>query len=63
MIEVGEMADGVQDGEEEGSAGHDLVEDDVGVHGDVLVKGPLLHLGDQVPTDRQEKKAVAEGEG
>ena len=49
VIEVGEMADSVKDGKEEGSAGHNLVEDNVGVQRDVLVKGPLLHLGDQVP--------------
>ena len=60
MIEVGEMADGVQDREEEGGAGHDLVEDDVGVEGDVLVEGPLLHLGDQVPADCEQEQAVAE---
>ena len=51
VIEVGEMADSVKDREEEGSAGHNLVEDDVGVQGDVLVEGPLLHLGDQVPSN------------
>ena len=62
MIEVGEMTDGVEDGEEEGSAGHNLVEDDVGVEGDVLVEGPLLHLGDQVPAHSQQEETVAEGE-
>ena len=61
MIEVGEMTDGVEDGEEEGSAGHNLVEDDVGVEGDVLVEGPLLHLGDQVPAHSQQEETVAEG--
>ena len=43
------MTHRVEDREEERSAGHNLVEDDVGVERDVLVKGPLLHLGDQVP--------------
>ena len=62
MVEVGEMTNSVEDGEEESGAGHDLVEDDVGVEGDVLVEGPLLHLGDQVPADCQQQQAVAEGE-
>ena len=43
------MTHRVEDREEERCAGHDLVEDDVRVKGDVLVEGPLLHLGDQVP--------------
>ena len=60
VIEVGEMADSVKDGEEEGSAGHNLVEDDVGVQGDVLVEGPLLHLSDEVPADSQQEETVAE---
>ena len=60
VIEVGEMADSVKDGKEEGSAGHNLVEDDVGVQGDVLVEGPLLHLGDEVPADSQQEETVAE---
>ena len=49
VVEVAEMPHRVEDGEEECCAGHDLVEDDVRVKGDVLVEGPLLHLGDQVP--------------
>ena len=60
VVEVGQMSHGVEDREEESSAGHDLVEDDVGVEGDVLVEGPLLHLGDQVPADREQEQAVAE---
>ena len=45
------MTHRVEDGEKERSASHDLVEDDVGVQRDVLVKGPLLHLGNQVPSN------------
>ena len=50
-------------GEEEGGAGTDLVELEVGVEGDVLVEGELLQLGDQILTDGEEEEAVAEGEG
>jgi hypothetical protein len=50
-------------GEEEGGAGADFVELEVGVEGDVLVKGELLQLGDQILTDGEEEEAVAEGEG
>ena len=39
------------------------MEDDVGVEGYVLVEGPLLHLGDEVPGDGEQQQAVAEGEG
>ena len=45
--------------EEQGSAGHDLVEDNVGVQGDVLVESPLLHLCDQVSAMDQGLKSKA----
>ena len=38
VVEVDQVADGVEDGEEEGGAGADLVELDVGVKRDVLVQ-------------------------
>ena len=60
MIEVCQMTHSVQHREEEGCAGHDLVEDEVGVQGDILVEGPLLHLGDQVPADCEQQQTVAE---
>ena len=49
VVEVDQVADGVEDGEEEGGAGADLVELDVRVERDVLVQRVLLHLRDQVP--------------
>ena len=49
MVEVDQVADGVEDGEEERGAGADLVELDVRVERDVLVQRVLLHLRDQVP--------------
>ena len=49
----------VKHGEEEGGAGHDLVEDDVGVEGDVLVESPFLHLCDQVSAIGQRLKSIA----
>ena len=51
VVEVDQVADGVEDGEEEGGAGADLVELDVGVQRDVLVQRHLLHLGYQVPAN------------
>ena len=63
VVEVDQVADGVEDGEEEGGAGADLVELEAGVEGDVLVQGQLLHLGDQVLGHGQQEEAVAEGEG
>ena len=48
MIKISEMTDCVQHGEEERGACHDLVEDDVGVQGNVLVKCPLFHLCNQI---------------
>ena len=49
VVEVDQVADGVEDGEEEGGHGADLVEHDVRVQRDVLVEPSLLQLGDQVP--------------
>ena len=48
MIKISEMTDRVQHGEEERGACHDLVEDNVGVQGNVLVKCPLFHLCNQI---------------
>ena len=45
--------------EEQGGAGHNLVEDDVRVQGDVLVESPLLHLCDQVSAIDQGLKSIA----
>ena len=63
LVEVHHVGDGVDQGEEEGRAGADLVELEAGVQGDVLVQGQLLHLGDQVLGHGQQEEAVAEGEG
>ena len=38
VVEVDEVADGVDGGEEQGGAGADLVELEAGVEGDVLVE-------------------------
>ena len=46
VVEVDEVADGVDGGEEQGGAGADLVELEAGVEGDVLVEGVLFELGD-----------------
>ena len=46
VVEVDEVADGVDGGEEQGGAGADLVELEAGVEGDVLVEGVLFQLGD-----------------
>ena len=48
MIEICKMTHRVEDREEEGSAGHDLVEDDVGVKGDILVECQFFHLCNQI---------------
>ena len=45
--------------EEQGSAGHDFVEDDIRVQGDVLVESPLLHLCDQVSVIDHGLKSIA----
>ena len=63
VVEVDEVADGVDGGEEQGGAGADLVELQAGVERDVLVQRHLLHPGHQVLTDGHQEEAVAEGEG
>lgn len=48
MVEVDDVANGVQQREEQRRAGSDLVELDVGVQRDVLLDGELFQLGDEV---------------
>ena len=63
VVEVHQMSHGVQDGEEERSAGHDLVELDVGVYRDVLVDRVVLHERQDVAGHCQQEQGVAEGQG
>ena len=53
MIKICKMTHRVEDGEEESSAGHDLVEDDVGVKGDILVECQFFHLCNQISKKKQ----------
>ena len=52
LVEVDQVADRVNHGEEEGGEGADLVELDGGVERGVLVERDLLQLGDQVPAQQ-----------
>lgn len=48
VVEVNDVANGVQQREEQRRAGSDLVELDVGVQRDVLLDRELFQLGDKV---------------
>ena len=63
VVEVDHVGHRVDQREEQGGHGADLVELKVGVEGNVLVEAHLLQLGDQVLGDREKQKAVAEREG
>ena len=63
VVEVDQVSHGVNQREEQGSPGTDLVELQAGVQRDVLVHRHLLHPRHQVLADSQQEEAVAEGEG
>ncbi len=62
VVEVDNVTNGVEEGEEEGRAGHDLMELDVGVEGDVLLDWKVLQLRQEVPGHREEEQGIAERE-
>ena len=63
VVEVDQVRHRVDQGEEQGGPGTNLVELQAGVQGDVLVQRHLLHPRHQVLADRHQQEAVAEGEG
>ena len=63
VVEVDDVSDRVQEREEEGRQGADLVELDVGVQRDVLLDGVFFEFGQKVARHGQQEETVAEGEG